>query len=89
MRSKGGRKNYFSTRSVPVTRQVPAIPSGSKSNRKRHRTTSDSSDSSENNNPADIIIRVVDISSVDGFIWDDTERGKRKFTFTGTRGIKI
>ena len=42
LRTRGGKRNNFSTRSVPVTRQVPAIPSRSKSNRKRHHTTSDS-----------------------------------------------
>ena len=89
MRTKGGRKSYFSVRSVPVTRQVPAIPSCSKSNRKRLRTTSDSSDSSDNNNPADIIIPVDVPSSVDEFIWDDNKKGKREFTFSGTPGIKV
>ena len=81
-------KINFSARSVPVTRQVSAIPSCSKSNRKRHRTTSDSSDSSNNNNPADIIIPVQDPSSVNKFIWDDNKRGKREFTFSGTPCIK-
>ena len=89
MRKRGGRKNNFSARSVPETRQVSAILSCSKSNRKRYRTTIDSSDSSDNNNPADVIIPVNDPSSFDEFIWDDNKRGKREFPFSGTPGIKV
>ena len=89
MRTRGGRKNNFSARSVPVTRQFPGIPSCSKGNRKRHCITSDSSDSSDNNKPVDIIISVDDPSSADEFIWDDNKRGKHQFTFSGTPDIKV
>ena len=89
LRTRGGRKNNFSTRSVPVTRQFPGIPSCSKGNRKRHCITSDSSDSSDNNKPVDIIISVDDPSSADEFIWDDNTRGKHQFTFSGTPDIKV
>ena len=84
-------KNKFSARSesVPVTHQVPAILSCSKNNWKRHRTTSDSSDSSDKNNPADITIPVDDPSSVDWFIWDDNKKRKCEFAFIETSSIKV
>ena len=89
MRTRGGRKNKFSARSESVPNQVPAILSCSKNNWKRHRTTSDSSDSSDNNNPADTTIPVDDPSSVDWFIWDDNKKRKCEFAFIETSSIKV
>ena len=90
MRTRGGRKNNFSSTAESVTPQIPLVVSSySKSIEKWHCTTCDSSETSGKINLANINFPVDDPSSVDEFICDYNERGKREFVSTGTPGIDI